>query len=135
MIAILHSINSAAFPLFHFNEIGSSFVKQVLSELLSFIMAVSHFWDYWSTTHVLVTSSTFLLLYFIATALHRLFFSQYAIFPGPKLAGLTYGYMFYYDAIVGKGQYYKKIEKLHEEYGAFHSSVSSNSLGKHISRY
>jgi hypothetical protein len=54
--------------------------------------------------------------YVVGVAIHRLYFSRYAKFPGPKLAGLTYGYMFYYDAISGKGQYIHRIREMHEEY-------------------
>ena len=54
--------------------------------------------------------------YVVSVAIHRLYFSRYAKFPGPKLAGLTYGYMFYYDAIGGKGQYMHRIKEMHEEY-------------------
>jgi hypothetical protein len=57
------------------------------------------------------------IIYLIGVAIHRLYFSRYAKFPGPKLAGLTYGYMFYYDVIAGKGEYIYKIKALHEEYG------------------
>jgi len=64
------------------------------------------------------------VIYVLSEAIHRLFFSQYAKFPGPKLAGLTYGYMFYYDAIAGNGQYYKKIEQLHAQYGTYCSWTS-----------
>ena len=52
----------------------------------------------------------------ISVAICRLYFSRYAKFPRPKLAGLTYGSMFYYDAIAGKGEYIYKIKALHEEY-------------------
>ena len=57
------------------------------------------------------------IAYLVAIAIHRLYFSPIAKFPGPKLAALTYGYMFYYDAIIGEGQYMYKIKALHEEYG------------------
>jgi hypothetical protein len=56
------------------------------------------------------------IVYIISIAIHRLYFSQYAKFPGPKLAALTYGYVFYYDVIAGSGEYMYKIEKLHKEY-------------------
>ena len=56
------------------------------------------------------------VLYLVSIGVHRLYFSQYAKFPGPKLAALIYGYMFYYDAIAGKGQYIYKIKELHEQY-------------------
>ncbi|KAH7317888.1 cytochrome P450 [Rhexocercosporidium sp. MPI-PUGE-AT-0058] len=70
----------------------------------------------WSTATTLTTIIIFYIIYLIGVAIHRLYFSQYAKFPGPKLAALTYGYMFYYDAIVGEGQYIYKIKELHEEY-------------------
>jgi hypothetical protein len=57
-------------------------------------------------------------LYIIGVGIHRLYFSPYSKFPGPKLAGLTYGYMFYYDALGIKGQYIYKIQQLHEEYSS-----------------
>jgi hypothetical protein len=57
------------------------------------------------------------IIYLIGVAIHRLYFSRYAKFPRPKLAGLSYGYMFYYDAIAGKGEYIYKIKALPEEYG------------------
>jgi len=73
----------------------------------------------WSTTSIASAIVIICLVYLAIIAIHRLYFSRYAKFPGPKLAGLTYGYMFYYDVIVGDGQYYKKIEKLHKEYREF----------------
>jgi len=60
--------------------------------------------------------SVLYLTYVGVVIIHRLYFSQYAKFPGPKLAALTYGYMFYYDVISGQGQYIYKIKQLHEEY-------------------
>ena len=65
-----------------------------------------------------VTSAllAFYVLYSFGVAVHRLYFSRYAKFPGPKLAALTYGYMFYYDVLSGDGQYMYKIKDLHEEY-------------------
>lgn len=71
----------------------------------------------WSTTTTLEAIIISYIIYAIGVAIHRLYFSQYAKFPGPKLAALTYGYMFYYDAIIGEGQYMYKIKALHEEYG------------------
>lgn len=71
----------------------------------------------WSVSTVASALVAFYVLYIIGVAIHRLYFSRYAKFPGPKLAGLTYGYMFYYDVIGGKGQYIHKIKELHEQYG------------------
>jgi hypothetical protein len=70
-----------------------------------------------SLSQVAVVLSGLYLVYLIGVGIHRLYFSPYAKFPGPKLAGLTYGYMFYYDALGVKGQYIYKIQQLHEEYG------------------
>ncbi|KAG4434747.1 hypothetical protein IFR05_009773 [Cadophora sp. M221] len=67
-------------------------------------------------------------MYLIGVAIHRLYFSQYAKFPGPKLAALTYGYMFYYDAIAGEGQYMYKIKDLHEEYDSPIIRISPHEL-------
>lgn len=67
--------------------------------------------------------SALYVLYLVGVGVHRLFFSPYSKFPGSKLAGLTYGYMFYYDALGVKGQYIYKIQQLHEEYGALHVPI------------
>lgn len=86
-----------------------------------FEMLFYDFWDRsWSSAQIAIALSAIFVIYFISIATHRLYFSRYAKFPGPKLAGLTYGYMFYYDVVAGNGQYYKKIEKLHDEYGKYH---------------
>jgi hypothetical protein len=80
-------------------------------------------------------ASTLLVLYssyVVSIAIHRLYFSRYAKFPGPKLAGLTYGYMFYYDAIGGKGQYMHKIKEIHEEYSTCCPDANSLLLTKFL---
>jgi hypothetical protein len=82
-------------------------------------MGLVHFQELQSLSlcRVAVVLSGLYLVYLIGVGIHRLYFSPYAKFPGPKLAGLTYGYMFYYDALGVKGQYIYKIQQLHEEYG------------------
>ncbi|PVH78516.1 cytochrome protein [Cadophora sp. DSE1049] len=82
----------------------------------------------WSTTTTLEAIVFSYIIYAIGVAIHRLYFSQYAKFPGPKLAALTYGYMFYYDAIVGEGQYMYKIKALHEEYDSPIIRISPHEL-------
>ncbi len=64
-----------------------------------------------------------LLLYYVGLAIYRLYLSPTAKFPGPKLAGVTLWYEFYYDVVCG-GQYHKKIVELHEEYGRSPASLS-----------
>ena len=72
----------------------------------------------WSAFEIVSAVILTYVVYVVVVSIHRLYFSQYAKFPGPKLAALTYGYMFYYDAVAGKGQYIYKIKQLHEEYSA-----------------
>ncbi|GAB7350733.1 hypothetical protein MBLNU459_g1284t1 [Dothideomycetes sp. NU459] len=56
--------------------------------------------------------------YIIYVIIDRLYFSPYAKYPGPKLAGATYWYEFYYNCIKGSGgQYFKQINHLHDRYG------------------
>lgn len=55
-------------------------------------------------------------LYFLLGAIHRLYFSPIAQFPGPKLAAVTFWYEFYYDIIL-RGQYIFKVRELHATYG------------------
>ncbi|KAL8766268.1 MAG: hypothetical protein Q9194_006310 [Teloschistes cf. exilis] len=56
------------------------------------------------------------LLYPICLVIYRLFFSELAKFPGPKIAAATAWYEFYYD-IVHEGKYLFEIEKMHLQYG------------------
>ena len=58
------------------------------------------------------------VLYTLGLAVYRLFISDLARFPGPKLAAITYFYEFYYDAWPYQGRYEWKIRELHEKYGA-----------------
>ena len=62
------------------------------------------------------TLAAFSILYIIGLAVHRLFFSQLAGFPGPKIAAATGWYEFYYDFWCN-GKYVFEIEKMHQKYG------------------
>jgi cytochrome P450 len=57
------------------------------------------------------------LLYLTLGSIYRLYFHPLARFPGPKLAGATYLYEFYYDLYPHKLRYLWKIEQLHRIYG------------------
>ena len=57
-------------------------------------------------------------LYAAYGAVHRLYLSPVAKFPGRKLAALTFWYEFYFDVVRG-GAYVWEIKKMHEEYGKF----------------
>ncbi|KAF2096018.1 cytochrome P450 [Rhizodiscina lignyota] len=58
------------------------------------------------------------LLYVCGVIVYRLYFHSLSRFPGPKMAGLTYLYEFYYDVLKAPGgQYYLKLEELHGKYG------------------
>ncbi|KAI9883898.1 MAG: hypothetical protein M1823_004311 [Watsoniomyces obsoletus] len=63
-----------------------------------------------------VTAASLLVLYLVAGAIYRLYFSPIAKFPGPKLPALTLWYEFYYDVIL-RGQLIWKIREWHEQYG------------------
>lgn len=54
--------------------------------------------------------------YCFALLVYRLFLHPIAQFPGPKLAGLTRWYEFYYE-IIQKGQMTFHIQDLHRKYG------------------
>ncbi|KAF2434308.1 cytochrome P450, variant [Tothia fuscella] len=54
-------------------------------------------------------------LYLICLAVYRLNLSPLAKFPGPKLAGLTKWYEFYYE-VVKRGQYQFLINDMHKKY-------------------
>jgi hypothetical protein len=59
----------------------------------------------------LAFSSYVFLLYVYRFTLHPL-----ARFPGPKLAGLTYWYEYYYD-VHQKGRFIFKVRELHRQFG------------------
>jgi hypothetical protein len=56
------------------------------------------------------------IVYIVALAIYRLYFSPLSKFPGPRLAALTLWYEFYYD-VIKEGRYTWKIRELHGKYG------------------
>ncbi|KAJ5462572.1 benzoate 4-monooxygenase cytochrome P450 [Penicillium sp. IBT 31633x] len=68
-------------------------------------------------------------LYGIVICIYRITLHPLARFPGPKLAGATFWYEFYYDLFPHKLQYLWKIDELHERYGPI---VRINPIHLHI---
>ncbi|KAL2868567.1 cytochrome P450 [Aspergillus lucknowensis] len=58
----------------------------------------------------------FTFTYCLGICVKRLYFSPIANFPGPKLAAVTFWNEFYYD-VIQRGQYFRQIEKMHQQYG------------------
>ncbi|CAG9997061.1 unnamed protein product [Clonostachys byssicola] len=56
------------------------------------------------------------VLYWVWTAIYRLYLSPLAKIPGPKIAALTTWYCAYHDIIRG-GQYIWVVEEMHRKYG------------------
>ncbi|OAP59663.1 hypothetical protein AYL99_06961 [Fonsecaea erecta] len=65
---------------------------------------------------LLILAVAFTIVYCLVLAIYRVFFHPIAHFPGPKLAGLTRWYEFYYE-IIQKGQMTFHIQDLHKQYG------------------
>lgn len=65
----------------------------------------------------LLTVLVLTVLRLVRTALYRLFFHPLEHIPGPNLAAITWNYERYYDVYPNYAQFWKKIGKLHEEYG------------------
>ncbi|KAK1143049.1 hypothetical protein N8T08_007113 [Aspergillus melleus] len=58
------------------------------------------------------------LVYLIVLGIYRIYFHPLNIFPGPKLAALTYWYETYYNLLKSPGgQFMFQYRRLHEQYG------------------
>lgn len=67
---------------------------------------------------ILLTAFLLGIGYAVTLAVYRLTLHPLAKFPGPQLAGLTFGYAFYYE-VVQKGRFTFHIQDLHKQYGEF----------------
>lgn len=65
---------------------------------------------------ILGTIVVLLVLSTVAESIRRIYFHPLSHIPGPKLAGLTWWYEFYFDGIQ-QGRYIFKIQELHKQYG------------------
>jgi hypothetical protein len=75
----------------------------------------------------LQTAALLICLYITSQVLlvcYRLTFHPLARFPGPRLAGASYWYEYYYD-VSKKGKFIWKIMELHQQYGLYRSSKPS----------
>jgi cytochrome P450 len=85
--------------------------------------------EYASVSNLLVGVTTCFLAYWISIYIYRVTLHPLAKFPGPKLAGATFWYEFYYDLFPHKLRYLWKIEELHNKYGPI---VRINPIHIHI---
>ena len=63
------------------------------------------------------------LFYVAILYVQRAYFHPLSKFPGPRLAGLSRWYEFYYD-VIKSGSFTKKLPALHQKYGKFMSSIA-----------
>ena len=73
-----------------------------------------------SSTELVLVPIFLFSFWLVVEGVRRLFFSNIAHIPGPRLAALSSWYEFYYD-VVKPGQYVWKIKDLHAEYGEQHA--------------
>lgn len=71
--------------------------------------------------------------YLISLSFFRLYLSPLAKFPGPKVAALSKWYEAYYEIILS-GQYYRRIDELHDIYGWYTSIFMGESVAERSSR-
>jgi hypothetical protein len=70
-----------------------------------------------TVTSWIVAAVVSFTIYWICVYLYNVTLHPLAKFPGPKLAGATYWYEFYYDIYPNYARFIWKIKELHEEYG------------------
>ncbi|KUI53796.1 Trichodiene oxygenase [Cytospora mali] len=92
-------------------------------------MDVQHLSECLILRNALLVLGPLYVAYWLFVFVYRITFHPLAKFPGPKLAGATFWYEFYYDVWPNRYHYMWKIEKLHREYGPI---VRINPLHIHI---
>lgn len=73
---------------------------------------------------VILTLGTLYILCWLCIIVYRITLHPLAKFPGPKLAGATFWYEFYYDVWPNRYRYMWKIEELHKKYGEYQKGMS-----------
>jgi len=76
-----------------------------------------------SLRNIIVTLGPLYLICWLCVFVYRITLHPLAKFPGPKLAGATFWYEFYYDVWPTRYQYMWKIEELHSKYGKWQDSL------------
>jgi hypothetical protein len=62
--------------------------------------------------------------------IYHLYFHPLSKFPGPKIAAATFLYEFYYD-VIKSGMYLWEIERMHEKYGKYTTTLYYPSCWKY----
>lgn len=120
--------HSTPSTLLSFSIVSASLVLSSLCLLLEDMEAFKQRLSVASPTFVATSVVTSILLSWLITAIHRLFFHPLAAFPGPKLAAITVLYEAYYDVWKG-GKYIFKLNELHRRYGKLpKSSLTVSSI-------
>lgn len=70
-----------------------------------------------SPREILLILGQLYILYWVCVFVYRITLHPLAKFPGPKLAGASFWYEFYYDVWPTRYRYMWKIEELHRKYG------------------
>ncbi|KAJ4413537.1 hypothetical protein N0V82_008475 [Gnomoniopsis sp. IMI 355080] len=73
--------------------------------------------SYLTIQNGLLVAGMVYLTYWACIYVYRVTWHPLAKFPGPKLAGASFWYEFYYDLWPHYGRYMWKIKELHDEYG------------------
>ncbi len=66
---------------------------------------------------LLLFLATMTLISLVPVVVYRRFFHPLAKIPGPFLASITHLYIFKFNMLSEKSQFYLQVERLHEKYG------------------
>lgn len=124
-------------PVFHAQVVGlaGEFRKYLpVSFIWLGIMTldIRNFTQSLSLRDIIVTLGAIYLTCWLCVFVYRITLHPLAKFPGPKLAGATFWYEFYYDVWPTRYRYMWKIQELHRKYGKCnHPLITSDSYRYH----